>query len=231
MAGPPPSPAGRVRPSAGAGIPRRVFGHYRLLLLLAPAALPHVAGFPGPGVLRRLRPARAFGRRRAYPPPPGREAAAGTATGGSHVHCCPVNGLGTRLCPCGIATATPQAFTVASQPRPYMTRQEFPARHAGGGCAPPTSPYPPDLSWRTFKRRNSTGSLRIPSRLAHRAWPVWQYQTDATLSRLLPPSPATPGSGCLQLHPAAATAGKWRSSTSIRKHSASWRTPSGASRT
>src|ERR1700733_2570536 len=32
---------------------------------------------------------------------------------GSHVHCCPVSGLGTRLYPCGIATATPQHFTVA----------------------------------------------------------------------------------------------------------------------
>jgi hypothetical protein len=44
------------------------------------------------------------------------------------------------------------------------------------------------------------------------------------LSRLLPPSPATPGSGCLQLHPTATTAGRWRSFTSIRTNSASWRT-------
>jgi hypothetical protein len=27
----------------------------------------------------------------------------GTHAGGSHVHCCPVDGLGTRLYPCGIA--------------------------------------------------------------------------------------------------------------------------------
>jgi len=31
----------------------------------------------------------------------------GTHAGGSHVRCCPVDGLGTRLYPCGIATATP----------------------------------------------------------------------------------------------------------------------------
>src|SRR5829696_7940601 len=31
----------------------------------------------------------------------------GTNTDGSHVHCCSVNGLGIRLYPCGIATATP----------------------------------------------------------------------------------------------------------------------------
>jgi len=44
------------------------------------------------------------------------------------------------------------------------------------------------------------------------------------LSRLLPPSPATPGSGCLQLHPAATTAKRWRSFTSIRTSGASRRT-------
>ena len=50
--------------------------------------------------------------------------------------------------------------------------------------------------------------MRIPSRLAHRTRPVQQCRTAATLSRLLPPSPATPGLGCLQLHPAAAPAGR-----------------------
>ena len=78
-----------------------------------------------------------------------------------------------------------------------------------GGCAPQTSPYPPGLSWRHLKRRNDTGSSRIPSRLAHRARPIRQCQADAALSRLLPPSPAIPGSGCLQLQPAAATASRW----------------------
>ena len=64
-------------------------------------------------------------------------------------------------------------------------------------------------SWRDFKRRNDTGSSRIPSPLAHHARPVRQYRTDATLSRLLPPSPPIHGSGCLQLHPAATTARRW----------------------
>ena len=72
-------------------------------------------------------------------------------------------------------------------------------------------------------------SSRIPSRLAHRARPIRQYWDDATLSRLLPSSPVTPGSDCLQLYPAATTAEQWRSRTSIRNTSASWRTqdPSG----
>jgi hypothetical protein len=35
---------------------------------------------------------------------------------GSHVHHEPVSGLGAQLCPCSIATPTPQAFSVASRP-------------------------------------------------------------------------------------------------------------------
>src|SRR5712691_3092993 len=104
-------------------------------------------------------------------------------------------------------------YAAAHSPWPPGPGSEGPARSSPpamrGGYAPLTSPYPPDLSWRDVKRRNNTGFSRIPSRLAHRARPIRQYQADATLSRLLPPSPATPGSGCLQLHPAAATAGRW----------------------
>jgi len=78
-----------------------------------------------------------------------------------------------------------------------------------GGCAPRTSPYPPGLSWRPLKRRNDTGSSRIPSHLAHRARPIRQCQVDPTSSRLLSPFPAIPGSGCLLLHQAATTARSW----------------------
>ena len=57
------------------------------------AALPHP----------RLRQAS-----RLSPPHPLRpKGARGTNTDGSHVHCCPINELGTRLCPCGLATVTP----------------------------------------------------------------------------------------------------------------------------
>jgi site-specific DNA recombinase len=72
----------------GAGIPRRVFGHYSSFLDWHTAALPHVTGFPGLGVLRRLRPARAFGWHRACPPPaPWQGDPGGTVTGSSRVHC------------------------------------------------------------------------------------------------------------------------------------------------
>jgi hypothetical protein len=62
-------------------------------------------------------------------------------------------------------------------------------------------PYPPDLS-----RWNSYGALttdfsRAPSRLACRTRAVWQYRHVPSLSGLLPPSPAPPGSGFPQLQP------------------------------
>src|SRR5262249_54594848 len=70
---------------------------------------PMCTGFPRPGVLRRLRPTRAFGRPRTHPrTPPRRDGTQGTHADGSHVHCRPVDGLGPRLSPCGIATVTPQ---------------------------------------------------------------------------------------------------------------------------
>jgi hypothetical protein len=80
-----------------------------------------------------------------------------------------------------------------------------------------------------IKRRNEAGSSRMPSRLAHRARPIRQYWNDATLSRLLPSSPVTPGLDFLQLYPAATTAEQWRSCTSIRNTSASWRTQAASS--
>lgn len=49
--------------------------------------------------------------------------------------------------PCGIATVTPQFFTVASRPaRPIRSRSSRPAMR--GQCAPLSSPYPPGSSWR-----------------------------------------------------------------------------------
>ncbi len=75
-----------------------------------------------------------------------------------------------------------------------------------------------------MKRLYNTGSSRTPSRLAHQARPIRQCWADLTLSRLLPPSPASPGSGCRQLHRPATTGQPRSPSTSARNNSASWRT-------
>ena len=131
----------RPRPD-GSVQPERRHSAARLSALQPPslldtaAALPHVPGFPRLGVLRRLRPVpdrSAVGA----PSPTSRagRAAAGRTRDGSRVHCDSLDEGGARLCPCGIATATPQHFTVASRPARRQPAQEFPAA-LDGGCAP-----------------------------------------------------------------------------------------------
>ena len=43
---------------------------------------------------------------------------------------------GAQLCPCGIATVTPQHFTVASQDDTHMSAWEFPIPPKRNRCAP-----------------------------------------------------------------------------------------------
>lgn len=45
---------------------------------------------------------------------------------GSHVHLDPFRGLGAQLCPCDLATVTPQAFTVASTAGDIDPPRSFP---------------------------------------------------------------------------------------------------------
>ena len=92
------------------------------------------------------------------------------------------------------------------------------------GCARQTDPDPPGSSRLDAYEASRTGSSRTPSRLACRTRPVWQYQGVPSLSGLLPPSPASPGSGCPQLHQAAATAQRPGPFTPARHTGASWRT-------
>ena len=51
----------------------------------------------------------------------------------SHVHHAPVGGVGAQLCPCSIATSTPQAFLVASRPA-KMTDQEVTPERSSWVC-------------------------------------------------------------------------------------------------
>jgi len=59
----------------------------------------------------------------------------------------PFDGVGAQLCPCNIATVTPQAFTVASRPATSPS-QGVPRTASPCGCALLTSPDPPGSSWR-----------------------------------------------------------------------------------
>jgi hypothetical protein len=57
-----------------------------------------------------------------------------------------------------------------------------------------------------------------------RARAVWQYRPVPSLSGLLPPSPAVPGSGCPQLQRVATTTRRRGPFIPSRSNSASWRT-------
>ena len=75
-----------------------------------------------------------------------------------------------------------------------------------GGCAPPPSPHPPDLGWSSFKRRNDTGSLRIPSRLAHRSGPSGSPEPARLCRGCFDPPRHPPGQAAASFHPTATTA-------------------------
>ncbi|WP_406113114.1 tyrosine-type recombinase/integrase [Kitasatospora purpeofusca] len=68
------------------------------------------------------------------------------------------------------------------------------------------------------------GSSRTPLRPARRTRTIWQYWPVPALSGLLQPSPASPGSGCPQLHRPAATGSAAKVSHLHSNHSASRRT-------
>ena len=151
-------------------------------------------------LLRGLRPGRGHQLTTSLPAcraggPEGR-----AATTGSHVHLMTVR-RARRPAPAPAASPrlrrspSPWPPRRRNQPAPELT----PPHNRGHALHP--GPYPPDLS-----RWNSYGALttdfsRAPSRLTCRTRTVWQYRHVPSLSGLLPPSPAPPGSGCPQLQP------------------------------
>lgn len=134
---------------------------------------------------------------------------------GSRVHCDSLDEGGARLCPCGIAMSTPQTFPMASRSasanRPRSSPPAFGRRVRTASC-----PDPPGSSRRPVKGLNDVGSSRTPLHHAHRTRTIWQYWHVPALSGLLPPSPASPGPGCPQLHRPATTGRRRRSSTSTQ---------------
>src|SRR5450631_887897 len=86
-------------------------------------------------------------RRQAFPPTIRLMAGEGTAGMVPTFTIEPLDGVGAQLCPCNIATATPQAFTVASRLATSPSQGVF--RTASScECALLTSPDLPDSSWR-----------------------------------------------------------------------------------
>ena len=166
------------------------------------AALPHVTGSPGLGVLRRLRHAPApsmsdapAGRRPGRPHPPAVPERFPRSPRPGRRGRCPALPLQHRH-------AVRRGLPRWPPGRRLHTTRESPASRRA--WTPRPGPYPPGLSRRISEALHA-GSSRTPSRLARPARAIWQSQPVRPLSRLLPPSPASPGSGCRQLHHPAAT--------------------------
>jgi hypothetical protein len=162
------------------------------------------AGSPRLGVLRRLRPVPAA--RPTAGPALNRALAAHDRAdrNGSRVHCDSLVEVGAQLCPCGIATVTPQSFTVASRQTSISPPRSSPPRNEGNGYAPLPAHIRQVGAGKPLKDVNA-GSSRTPLRHARRTHAIWQYWRTPALSGLLSPSPALPGSGCPQLRRLAAT--------------------------
>jgi hypothetical protein len=90
---------------------------------------------------------------------------------GSRVHCDSLDEGGARLGPCGIATVTPQRFTVASRPVvEHQARSSPPVTH---GCAPLPAHIHQVRAGRALRDVNA-GSLRTPFHPARRTRVIWQ---------------------------------------------------------
>lgn len=105
-------------------------------------------------------------------------------------------------------------------PRGLPDGFEIPAREfptaSGGECAPLPAQIHQVRAGVVVKRRKDAGSSRTPLRPACRTRTIWQYWHVPALSGPLPPSPASPGSGCPQLHLPATTGQRRRSLTSTQ---------------
>ena len=122
--------------------------------------------------------------------------------GSSHVHCDSLDEGGAQLCPCGLATPTPQQFRRGLPNR-------LPTRSLSGSSPPAEArrvrtapgPHPPGSSRFTLQGTfTRAGSSRTPLRHAGRTHAIWQCWRVPALSRLLPPIPAPPGIRLPQLH-------------------------------
>ena len=92
--------------------------------------------------------------------------------------------------------------------RPKYRRRSRPSQLRNRRALRP-GPYPPGWSRCELEGVRPLVSLVTPSRLACRTRAVWQCRPVPSLSGLLPPFPASPGSGCPQLRRPAATARWW----------------------
>jgi hypothetical protein len=94
--------------------------------------------------------------------------------------------------------------------RPVSFADGVARRIVDGGRALLPGPDPPGFEpVRVLRGFNRWFTCVTPLCLACRTRAIWRYSPVPALSGLLPPDPASPGSGCPQLHRTAATARRW----------------------
>ena len=120
------------------------------------------------------------GGRRAQPAPPRRVRSGRQDRDGSRVHCDSLDEGGARLGPCGIATATPQHFTMASRPADENQPGSSPPSQQTGArrSRPLSARFEPVQRLKDV----NAGSLRTPFRPARQARAIWQYWPAPALS-------------------------------------------------
>ena len=137
----------------------------------------------------------------------------------------PLDGVGAQLCPCSIATTTPQAFTVASRSATSTDRRSSPHIFVRVRAAtrPRSTRFEPVALLRGVQSLVPHVHLSV---LLAGPGPSGGADPSRRCRGCFRPPRRLPGSGCPQLHQLAAT-GRWRRSfTSSRFKSASWRSMS-----
>ena len=148
----------------------------------------------------------------------------GQARQGSHVPCVAIGRVGAQLCSGSITTSTPQTFLVVSRAdvnsRPAS---RLPVRAVGVHCRPAQ-----------IRQVGAGSTITEVQPLVHSRYTFLPYSPDpdhlAVLARpgfvraASHPPQRLLGQAALNFDPAAATAGRQGSLTSIRNHRTSWRT-------
>ena len=119
----------------------------------------------------------------------------------------------TGSAPSCAPTASPRVRRRLSSRPPRQTwllSDGVASRIVAGGRALLPGPDPPGFEpVRELRGFNHWFTCVTPLCLARRAPAIWQYWPVPALTGLLPPDPASPGSGCPPLHRTAATARRW----------------------
>ena len=185
--------------------------------------LGHVAGFPGLGLLRVLRPIPAVS---AGDGPSRRSAGCRSGRGPPGWFPRSLLNRSTGSVPNYAPAASPRLRRRPSPWPPggrYQPAWEFPVpKHR---CAQQPSPYPSGSSWWvSLEGLSNAGSLALHlSVLLAGPGPSGGAGPSRLCRGCLPSFPSSPGSDCLQLHQPAATGWRRGSLTPSRFKSASWR--------